>query len=131
MSQENVELVRRAYEAVNRRDLDAFLALMDEEVEAISWLVAMEGEYRGHAGIRHWWQDLLDAFPDFNVEVVEVRDLGDSVLATLRTHGHGADSGTPIEVLLWMAVWLRDGKCVWWQAFGDRAEALEAAGLSE
>ena len=75
MSQENVEIVRRAFDAVNRRDLDGFLALMDDEVEAVSVLVAMEGEYQGHAGIRRWWQNLLDVFPDFNVEVVEVRDL--------------------------------------------------------
>jgi ketosteroid isomerase-like protein len=63
MSQENVELAHRAYDAVNRRDLDGFLALMDDEVKAVSFLVAMEGEYQGHAGIRRWWQNLLDVFP--------------------------------------------------------------------
>ena len=132
MSQENVEIVRRAFDAVNRRDLDGFLALMDEEVEAISGLVAMEGEYQGHAGIRRWWQNLLDVFPDFNVEVVEVRDLGGgSVLATLRWRGHGAGSGTPVDFSLWNASRIRGGKCVWWRAFGDKAEALEAVGLRE
>lgn len=132
MSPENVEVARRAYDAVNRRDLDAFLALMDEEVEAISFLVAVEGEYQGHAGIRRWWENLLDVFPDFNVEVVEMRDLGGgSVLATLRWHGHGAGSGTPIHTLIWMAVQMRDGKCVWWQAFGDKDDALEAVELRE
>ncbi len=110
----------------------ALLALMDDEVEAVSFLAAMEGGYHGHAGIRRWWQNLLDVFPDFNVEVVEVRDLGgDSTLATLRTGGHGAGSGTPIDMLVWMAVRIRDGKCVWWQVFGDKDEALEAVGLSE
>ena len=127
MSRENVEIARRAYDAVNRRDLDAFLALMDEEVEAISFLVAMEGEYQGHAGIRRWWGNILDVFPDFNLEVVEVRDLGgDSVLATLRWRGHGAGSGTPVDLLLWITSRIRAGKCVWWRAFGDMADALEA-----
>ena len=132
MSQENVELASRAYDAVNRRDLDGFLALMDDEVKAVSVLVAMEGEYQGHAGIRRWWQNMLDVFPDFNVEVVEVRDLGgDSTLATLHWRGHGTGSGTPIDMVIWMGVRMRDGKCVWWQAFGDKDDALEAAGLRE
>jgi ketosteroid isomerase-like protein len=132
MSRENVELARRAYDAVNRRDLDAFLAVMDEEVEAISFLVAMEGEYQGHAGISRWWENILDVFPDFNLEVVEVRDLGgDSVIATLRWCGHGAGSGTPVDLSLWITSRIRAGKCVWWRAFGDKDEALEAAGLPE
>jgi hypothetical protein len=36
---------------------------MDADVEAVSQLVAMEGDYHGHAGIRRWWESLLDAFP--------------------------------------------------------------------
>ena len=52
MSQENVELVYRAYDAFNRRDWDHFLALAHEEVNVESRLVALEGEYRGHDGLR-------------------------------------------------------------------------------
>ena len=89
MSQENVELAYRAYDAVNRRDLDGFLALMDDEVKAVSFLVAMEGEYQGHAGIRRWWQNLLDVFPDFNVEVVEVRNATTEEIAHGHVHGPG------------------------------------------
>ena len=59
MSQENVELARRAYDAFNRRDLDAFLAIADEEVEAESRLGAVEGGYHGHEGLRRWWNDFL------------------------------------------------------------------------
>ena len=43
MSQENVELIHRSVDAFNRRDLDAYLALMDEDVEAIPRVAAMEG----------------------------------------------------------------------------------------
>ena len=43
MSKENVELAYRAYDAFNRRDWDAFLALVDDQVEVESRLVAMEG----------------------------------------------------------------------------------------
>jgi hypothetical protein len=54
MSQGNVETVRRRAEAFNRRDLDAFLALMDPEVEMVPILAKLEGAerntYRGRAG---------------------------------------------------------------------------------
>ena len=131
MSEENVEVTRQAYDALNRRDLDAFLATMDADVDAVSLLVAMEGDYHGHAGIRRWWESLLNAFPDFAIEVVDVRDLGDLVLSTLHARGHGSDTDTPFEMPLWQLVRFRRGKCVWWSSYGSESEALEAAGLRE
>jgi ketosteroid isomerase-like protein len=94
MSEETVERTRRAFHAFNRRDLDAFLALIDPEVEFTTRYMEMEGDsyYRGQDGIREWWRDLLAIFPDFSVEVLEVRDLGDSGIAALRVRGHGVDS---------------------------------------
>jgi hypothetical protein len=104
---------------------------MDADVEAGSLLAALEGDYRGHAGIRRWWRNLHEVVPDYTGEVVEVRDLGDLTLVTLRTRGHGADSDTPFETpLWWMGRWRR-GKCVWWRSCGTEAQALEAAGLRE
>jgi ketosteroid isomerase-like protein len=97
MSQENVELHHRAIDAVNRRDLDALLELMDADVEAVSLLAGIEGGYHGQAGIRRWWVNLLVAFPDFAAEVVEVRDLGDETLMTYRARGHGSDTDAPFE----------------------------------
>ena len=133
MSQENVELAYRGYDAFNRRDLDAFLALLDPEVEFTTRFAQMEGDsqYHGHDGIREWWEDLLAIFPDFSVEVLEVRDLGDLGVATLRVRGHGRDSGVPFEETLWGVGKWRHGKAVWWQTFVTEAEALEAAGLSD
>ena len=66
MSQENVELTYRAFDALNRREFDAFLALMDDDVEVVPRMSAIEGEsgYRGHDGLRSWWNSLLDVFPD-------------------------------------------------------------------
>ena len=81
MSQENVELAHRGVDAFNRRDLGAFLALMAADVEAGSRLAAMEGGYHGHDGIRHWWQNLLDAIPDYTLETVEARELGNLTTA--------------------------------------------------
>jgi ketosteroid isomerase-like protein len=133
MSQENVERAYRGYDAFNRRDLDSFLGLMDPEVEFTTRFSKMEGapQYRGHDGIREWWNDLVGIFPDLSFEVLEVRDLGDLLIAALHTRGHGVDSDTPFEETVWGAGEWRDGKVVWWQTFGSEGEALEAAGLRE
>jgi hypothetical protein len=131
MSRENVELLGQATDAMNRRNLDGFLALMDAEVEAVSRLVAIEGGYHGHDGIRRWWENLLDVFPDFKIEVVEVREIGDRTFAVLRNRAHGGGSDIPLEQTLWHVAEWRDRKVIWWSAHLTEAEALEAAGLSE
>ena len=60
MSQENVELVQRLYDAVNRRDLDALLALIDEEVTLLAIAAYVDGGYHGHDGVRLWWENMFD-----------------------------------------------------------------------
>jgi ketosteroid isomerase-like protein len=134
MSQENVELLYRGADAFNRRDLDAYLALMDDDVEVIPRAVALEGgdHYHGHDGVRRWWKDLFDVFPDFTTEVVDAQDLrGDLTLMRLRQRAHGAGSDTPTEESIWNVTRWRREKCVWWRNFPTRDEALEAVGLSQ
>ena len=131
MAHETVELTQQAFDAFNRRDMGAFLALMDADVEAESRLVAMEGGYHGHDGIRHWWQSLLGAFPDYTLETVEVRELGKLTLATLRSRGHGADSDTPFLDTIWVVTDWRDMKVIRWRVFSTETDALEAVGLSQ
>jgi ketosteroid isomerase-like protein len=129
MSQVTVELSYQAFDAFNRRDSAAFLELMAADVEAVPRLAALEGGYHGHDGIGRWWQNLLDTIPDFTVEVVEVGELGDVTLTKMHTSGHGADSDSPLEETLWVAIQWRDKKVVWWGVFASEAEALEAVGL--
>jgi ketosteroid isomerase-like protein len=131
MSQENVELFYRAIDAFNRRDLDALLALMDDDVEAIPRGARMEGSYHGHDGIRRLWENVFAVWPDFTVQAVEVHDLGDLTVAALRTRGHGAGSDIPLDESVWQVARSRGGKCVWWGTFDTWAEALEAVGLPE
>src|SRR2546423_12074550 len=75
MSRENVDLALRMYEVFNRRDLDALLALMHDEVEIAPRLGALEGDYRGHAGVRRWGSDLPALLPLYAALIVEVRVL--------------------------------------------------------
>jgi len=131
MSQENVERAKRAADAFNRRDLAAFLALVDPGVDFTTRFVERGGSYQGHDGVRTWWEDLMRVFPDFSVEVVEVRDLGDLEIVRLRVRGHGVGSDTPIEEDIWQVIKWRNEKIVSSRNYGNEAEALEAAGLSE
>ena len=132
MSEENVNAALALADAFNRRDWDAVLAHADAEIKVESRLVAMEGAYEGYEGLRRWWDNFLGSFPDYTVEVEEIRDLGDVTLAYVHGWGHGADSATPpIVDPFWQPMRWRDGKCVWWRNCSTEDEALEAAGLSE
>ena len=133
MSQ-NVELLYRSYDALNRCDLDAYLALIDPEVEFTPRISQLEGGsvYHGHDGVREWWRTLFAVFPDFNGEVLEAREpRRDVLIVSIRARGQGFEGGVPFEEVWWQAIKARDGKAIWWQNCGTEAEAIEAAGLRE
>ena len=127
MSQENVELARRAYAAFQAGDFDEWVSYFDPAVEFNA--SEMEGSFHGHEGLREWAAGLLAAFPDWRPSIVEMRDLDDLVLIHATARGAGAGSGVGIEVDFWQAVEFRDGRMVWYAAFRNEAEALEAVGL--
>jgi hypothetical protein len=129
MSQENVERALELLDAFNRRDLDAFMALTHVQIDVESRLVAMEG-YQGQ-GLRRGWESFLGAFRDYDLEVEELRDLGDVTLAQMRGWGHGADSATALVDFVWIPMRWRDGKLIWWRNCSTEADALAAVGRSE
>jgi hypothetical protein len=129
MSQENVDLALKASEAFNRRDLDAWLALTDPHVQITSSFVGQE--FHGHEGARAWMREFEGTMPDFSTTIHEIRDLGALVLFRISIRGHGIGSDAPIEQSPWVVQEWRDRKCVRSHAFSNKAEALEAVGLSE
>jgi len=133
MSQDYVEDAYRATDAFNRRDLDAYLEFLDPAVEFRSLVVGMEGTYRGHEGIGRYWRDLFAASPDFTLEIVDVRDLGDRTLTTFNVRGHGAGSDILVEQTVWSVARARASgeKAVWIANFATEEAALEAVGLRE
>ena len=72
-----------------------------------------------------------DAFPDYSIDVGEIRDFGNTTLAALRILGHGSGSGAPFEQPLTQLIQWRTGKALRVESFRSEAEALEAVGLSE
>jgi ketosteroid isomerase-like protein len=126
MSRENRDLALLMYDAFNRRDLDALLVLMQDEVEIEPRFGTLEGGCRGHEGVRRWWSNLLEFCPDYTAEVEELQELGEMTLGQIRGRAHGAASAAPIVETWWQSISWRDGRCVWWRNFATEAEALEA-----
>lgn len=136
MSRENVESVRRAVEAWNADDLDAFLAELDSEVE---WHPAiqpgLEGRatvYRGPDGAREIWrQDRGEAWERLVNRPRELRDLGESVLALGHLDLTARRTGIEFSQEVGEVFDFRAGKIVRIRDFLTHAEALEAVGLTE
>jgi ketosteroid isomerase-like protein len=133
MSQENVEVVRKVYEAVNRGDLDTWASFLSPEVvwEALS-VPGFREVYRGRAGARVWLEQLLDVFENTHLEIEQITALSDDrVLVASTDTGRGRGSGAPVEYHECSILWFAEGLVTRRRAFRTRGEALEAAGLSE
>lgn len=128
MSRENVERYCRALDAWNRGDVDYFLGLMSDDVGVSSALSGVEGPYRGHDGVRRWWQDFHAVFPDWQGEAQAVCALGDATVARLRLTGHGGGSGAPVDDTIWHVMHWRDGKAFRISRHDDERDALNAVG---
>ena len=132
MSQENVEIVRRAVAAVNLRDIDGYLACCTNDVQLTTPLAEVTGAYDGPDGIRRFFTDLTDTSPDFRISIERVEAVGpDRVLASMHVAGTGRASGIPNEARTGNVYDLTDGKIERIRIFVSREEALQAAGLSE
>ena len=135
MSRENVEIVRRGFEAANRRDVGAMIELLDPEIEWHSaLLMSLEGEaavYRGHEGIRAFFGDLDELFDSVHAAYPEIRDLGDRVVGIGRIRMRGRGSGAETESPIVTVIDLKNGKATQIRIYLDPSEALEAAGLEE
>jgi ketosteroid isomerase-like protein len=132
MSQENVELVRRVFDSINRGDVDASLeeAADDLEVDWSNSIGPLKGIYRGRPEVLKLWRSFLDAWDSLQWDPEEIIDVDESrVIAVnhvrMRGHGSGVDVDA-IGVQLWT---ISDGKARSIKLFQSKADALEAAGL--
>ena len=135
MSQENLEAFKRGLERGNRGDVEALLEVLDPEVAWHSALHALLGGeatvFRGHDGVREMLRDLYEAFDEFQIEISEIRDLGDRLVAIGRTRARGETSGADVESPVGFVTEFKNGKAISVRGYLDPKEALEAAGLRE
>ena len=136
MSEENIDTILKAVEALNRRDADAFVAGASPDVawETNPEMVGLGGIYHGRAGVREFFEQLfgLETWESIHVEVEEITEASDDrVLVGVHVKARGRGSGVPTELSLWQVFRFADGLITRRQAFWTRQEALEAAGLRE
>jgi ketosteroid isomerase-like protein len=126
----NPDLVREGMEAWSRGDLDATLELIDPDVvwRPIQAWPGIQPEYRGHAGVRRFWDAFRDPWETITMTADEIRELDDRRVLT-RSHfrARGRASGVTTEVVLHTVWTLEDGKLVRFESFTDEQAALQAA----
>lgn len=132
MSKENVEIVRRAYEAANQGDFETATSYAHPEIEFHTYAQAPEaGVYRGREAVQRYNEALFAQFESIRYDVEEIRDAGDRVLvlSTQRAVPKGGEQEIAVHVA---EIWtIRDGLLAERRSYSTKEEALEAAGLSE
>ena len=135
MSEENVELLKGAYEAFARGDVEAVLERLDPDVDwrpAIAPILGVDAVHGIEAVRDFLTRELFEGFDQFRAEPLAFEDLGDdAVLVTARYVGRGESSGIELDQTFATLYRLRDGKAVSMRDYLTRAEALEAADLSD
>jgi ketosteroid isomerase-like protein len=140
MSEESVEdFIRRGYARFNQAERDP----VDEEELASLDIWHPDGVYvnsasdpdpathRGIEAVRRQVLQWVEAYPDLQVEPLEIRVNGDLAFVWVRFSGHGAESGIPIEMELAQVNKVEGGKLRRLEEYQERADGLAAAGLSE
>jgi ketosteroid isomerase-like protein len=131
MSQENVEATRAAFEQFSHGDFsEAFTALTDDFEFVTAAEMPDAGTYRGQEA-RDWIRAYIDSFDGYAQEATEILDAGDKLLVAVIQHGRPRGSDMPVESRWWQVTTFRSGNVTRIEMFSERAQALDAAGLSE
>jgi uncharacterized protein len=129
-SKQDLETVRRGYDAFNRRDIDALLDAFHPEVEWHPLLAELGGgTYLGHDGVRRMLEEIEESWDDFRTEADRVVDAGERIFVFAHTSGRGKTSGVEAELHVVTVVEMRDGRALRVWSYGTLEEALAAAGL--
>lgn len=133
VSSQNIEIVRRIFDAAARRDADAVFALYDPGIEwdtsGTTIGVMGEGRYHGHEGVRSWFREWYGGWQSVEHVFEELIDAGNHVVVLVTDRARGAASGADVE-LHYAGVWtIRDGKVARVAWYSEREDAFQAAGL--
>jgi len=132
MTREDVEIIRAAWNAWLRGDLEALFRTFAPDVvwDTSHFHDWPEASYHGTEGVRRFLTEWLEVWDEYEVNVEEILAISDGrVLTLLRQRGRGRSSGAAMDLRMAQIATLRDGKVVRLENYEDRDEALEAAGL--
>jgi ketosteroid isomerase-like protein len=124
----NVEVVRRLFEAYAERGIEGVLETMDDDVliEIPGDLSAEPDDYEGHDGARRYFDGFAGMLEDVRYEAIDVFPAGDDVIAHIRLSGRGASSGLDVDLEAFVVHQLANGKIVRIRPYAD-LESAQAA----
>jgi ketosteroid isomerase-like protein len=128
MSEVEVEIVRSIYEALGRDGFEAIFEFIHPDFEAVAPpdLSVEPQTYRGHEGVRAWFESFYEAVDELRVEGEEFIDHGTRVVVPTRIVVRGRDSGIEAGQSL-AAVWtIKDGKAIAVEPYADKESALRS-----
>jgi ketosteroid isomerase-like protein len=110
----NTDLLLAGYEAWNRGDRDAWIALLDPDIEIQTSGVFpdLAPDYRGHERSRKFWHQLREPWEVFRIDVERIEEEADRAAAAIRFRAKGVDSGVEVDMRFGMAIRVRDGVAV-------------------
>jgi ketosteroid isomerase-like protein len=128
MSRENVERIKAGFDAHNRGDLDFLVELYDPEVVFETLLL---GTHHGNDAIRLIYAENHKTMDGYDVVPVELIDSEDKVVAVAQMVGAGSESRIALDETFAFLFTFKGDRVIREQAFRNKEEALEAAGLSQ
>jgi ketosteroid isomerase-like protein len=133
MSQENVEIVRRTFEASSDGDVGVWFQAADPDIRVYPRSEEPDAadEYRGLDGLMDYLVNWYSQWDDYEIDPIEIIDAGKHVLVVTRERGRVERKGVEVEENFNHSFVLRNGKVVEWHMYDSHADALEALGLRE
>jgi len=124
----NSELLLAGYEAWNRDDCDAWIELLDPEIEIRTSGVFpdLSPVYRGHRRAAKFWRQMHEPWEIFRINVEDMDEQGDWVAAAIRFRARGVDSGIEVDMRFGHAIRVRDGVAIEFVTRRTAEEAREA-----
>jgi len=130
---ENVEIVRRGFEAFNEDGVEGILPLIDPEfvVTTPPNLASEPDTYEGHEGVRRYFDSFYDAMEEIRWEPHSFHEIGDRIAVPFTLHARGKSTGLDVSqdaVQVWE---LRDGKALGMELFATLDDARQAHGSQD
>jgi ketosteroid isomerase-like protein len=124
----NADLISRGYEAWNHGDIEAVVEFLDPEIRWEGYThIPESGTLTGRDEVRAWLERFLEAWEELDIEVTELNESGDQVVALVRFHALGKGSGVEVASGVDTHVWtVRDGKAVAVKLYQGTPETLES-----